>query len=276
MIIWLASYYKSGNTLVRSMLSSYFFSKDGIYDFNQIKNIQQFPNVELFKKFGLDVSNEDELLKNYIKVQEKINNKSSLQFFKTHSALFNINNNAFTNLNNSLGVIYIVRDPRNVVTSWAHHNSLSIKDSCDYMIFQKESSGNINKIFHGTWNNNFQSWKSFKHQDRYLLIRYEDLISDKKKVFLKILKFIQKFQKKKTALDMLKIDNILKTTTFEKMKSLEAQKGFFEAVSHKETGKKKPFFNLGPNNNWQNLLSDEIRDKIENAFFNEMKELGYI
>ena len=75
---------------------------------------------------------------------------------------------------------------------------------------------------------------------------------------------------------MLKIDNILKTTTFEKMKSLEAQKGFFEAVSHKETGKKKPFFNLGPNNNWQNLLSDEIRDKIENAFFNEMKELGYI
>lgn len=276
MIVWLASYYKSGNTLVRSMLSSYFFSKDGIYDFNQIKNIQQFPNVELFQKFGLDVSNEDELLKNYIKVQEKINNKSSLQFFKTHSALFNINNNAFTNLNNSLGVIYIVRDPRNVVTSWAHHNSLSIKDSCDYMIFQKESSGNINKIFHGTWNNNFQSWKSFKHQDRYLLIRYEDLISDKKKVFLKILKFIQKFQKKKTALDMLKIDNILKTTTFEKMKSLEAQKGFFEAVSHKETGKKKPFFNLGPNNNWQNLLSDEIRDKIENAFFNEMKELGYI
>ena len=276
MIVWLASYYKSGNTLVRSMLSSYFFSKDGIYDFNQIKNIQQFPNVELFQKFGLDVSNEDELLKNYIKVQEKINNKSSLQFFKTHSALFNINNNAFTNLNNSLGVIYIVRDPRNVVTSWAHHNSLSIKDSCDYMIFQKESSGNINKIFHGTWNNNFQSWKSFKHQDRYLLIRYEDLISDKKKVFLKILKFIQKFQKKKTALDMLKIDNILKTTTFEKMKSLEAQKGFFEAVSHKETGKKKPFFNLGPNNNWQNLLTDEIRDKIENAFFNEMKELGYI
>ena len=276
MIVWLASYYKSGNTLVRSMLSSYFFSKDGIYDFNQIKNIQQFPNVELFKKFGLDVSNEDELLKNYIKVQEKINNKSSLQFFKTHSALFNINNNAFTNLNNSLGVIYIVRDPRNVVTSWAHHNSLSIKDSCDYMIFQKEGSGNINKIFHGTWNNNFQSWKSFKHQDRYLLIRYEDLISDKKKVFLKILKFIQKFQKKKTALDMLKIDNILKTTTFEKMKSLEAQKGFFEAVSYKETGKKKPFFNLGPNNNWQNLLSDEIRVKIENAFFNEMKELGYI
>ena len=29
MIIWLASYPKSGNTLVRSMLAAYFFSKDG-------------------------------------------------------------------------------------------------------------------------------------------------------------------------------------------------------------------------------------------------------
>ena len=199
-----------------------------------------------------------------------------MQFFKTHSALFNINNNAFTDLNNSLGVIYIVRDPRNVVTSWAHHNSLSIEDSCNYMIFQKEGSGNINKIFHGTWNYNFQSWKSFKYQERYLLIRYEDLISDKKEVFLKILKFILKFKKEKNTIDMSKIDNILKTTTFENMKNLEAQKGFFEAMSDKETGRNKPFFNLGPNNNWQNLLSDEIRIKIENAFFNEMKELGYI
>ena len=276
MIIWLASYYKSGNTLVRSMLSSYFFSKDGIYDFNQIKNIQQFPNVELFRNFGLDINNEKEILQNYIKIQEKINNKNSLQFFKTHSALFNINNNAFTDLNNSLGVIYIVRDPRNVVTSWAHHNSLSIEDSCNYMIFQKEGSGNINKIFHGTWNYNFQSWKSFKYQERYLLIRYEDLISDKKEVFLKILKFILKFKKEKNTIDMSKIDNILKTTTFENMKNLEAQKGFFEAMSDKETGRNKPFFNLGPNYNWQNLLSDEIRIKIENAFFNEMKELGYI
>ena len=32
MFIWLASYPKSGNTLVRSLLSSYFFSKDGIFN----------------------------------------------------------------------------------------------------------------------------------------------------------------------------------------------------------------------------------------------------
>ena len=276
MIIWLASYPKSGNTLVRSLISAYFFSKDGIYDFNQINNIQQFPMVKFFEHFGIDIKDEKEVIKNYIKVQAKLNKKKSLQFFKTHSALFNINNNAFTDLENSLGVIYIVRDPRNIVTSWAYHNSLSIQDSCDYMIFQKEGAGNINKIYHGTWNYNFNSWKSFKYQDRYLLIKYEDLILNKKTIFLKILKFIQKFQRKKNQINMLKVDNILKTTTFESMKNLEIKKGFKESIKDSDTGKDKPFFNLGPNNKWQNLLEDKIRYKIENAFKNEMKELGYI
>ena len=41
MFIWLASYPKSGNTLVRSMLAAY-FSNDGVYNFDLIKNIKQF------------------------------------------------------------------------------------------------------------------------------------------------------------------------------------------------------------------------------------------
>ena len=276
MIIWLASYPKSGNTLVRSLISAYFFSKDGIYDFNQINNIQQFPMVKFFEDFGIDIKDEKEVIKNYIKVQAKLNKKKSLQFFKTHSALFNINNNAFTDLENSLGVIYIVRDPRNIVTSWAYHNSLSIQDSCDYMIFQKEGAGNINKIYHGTWNYNFNSWKSFKYQDRYLLIKYEDLIKDRDFTFRKILKFIYKLQGAKFKIDQKKFQNTIETTDFDMMKSMEKEKGFFEAKTHKETGKKIPFFNLGPQNDWQKLLDKKIRKKIEEAFKKEMLELGYI
>ena len=276
MIIWLASYPKSGNTLVRSLLSAYFFSDDGKYNFDQIKNIQQFPRVEFFKNFGININDENEIIKNYINVQTKLNKKKSLQFFKTHSALFNINNNAFTDLNNSLGVIYIVRDPRNIVTSWANHNDLSINDSSDYLIHQKETLGNSNKVYHGTWNYNFQSWKSFKYQDRYLLIKYEDLINDKKNIFLQILEFINKFRKEKFSIDIKKINNILNYTSFENMKKLEKEKGFFEAMKDKETGKNKPFFNLGPDNKWQSLLDDKIRSKIENAFQEEMSELGYI
>ena len=276
MIIWLASYPKSGNTLVRSLLSSYFFSKDGKYFFDQIKNIQQFPNIELFKSLGIDINNQKEVIKNYIVAQNKINKKNSIQFYKTHSSLFNIDSNAFTDLKNSLGVIYIVRDPRNVVTSWAHHNDISVNDSSDYLIHQNETYGNVNKVYHGTWNYNFQSWKSFKYQERYLLIKYEDLINDKKKIFLQILKFINKFKKEKLSIDIKKIDNILKYTSFDKMKKLEKEKGFFEAMTDSKTGIKKTFFNLGPENKWQNLLDAKIRFKIENAFQEEMKERGYI
>ena len=243
MIIWLASYPKSGNTLVRSLLSSYFFSADGIYQFDQIKNISQFPDIDLFKKFGVNTDDENETLNNYIKIQEKINKKKSIQFYKTHSSLFNISGKAFTDLNNSFGVIYIVRDPRNIVISW---------------------------------NYNFQSWKSFKFQKRYLLIKYEDLIKDKKQNFLKILKFINRFRNEKIFLDLKKIDNILNTTTFEKMKKKEMEEGFFEAMTDKKSGKKRPFFHMGPDNDWSKILDVSIRSKIEDAFQTEMKELGYL
>ena len=85
MIIWLASYPKSGNTLVRSLLSAYFFSEEGDYNFDLIKNIQQFPDINLFKNFGINIKNEDEIVKNYISIQDKINKKNSIQFYKTHS-----------------------------------------------------------------------------------------------------------------------------------------------------------------------------------------------
>ena len=75
MIIWLASYPKSGNTLVRSLLSAYFFSKEGDYNFDLIKNIQQFPDINLFKKFGVNINNENEIIKNYISwISNYINN----------------------------------------------------------------------------------------------------------------------------------------------------------------------------------------------------------
>jgi len=275
MFIWLASYPKSGNTLVRSMISAYFFTDDGKFNFELIKNIKQFPSKELFEKYGYDPSNTEETIKNYIKIQENINKKDSVQFLKTHSYLFNINNNAFTNLKNSLGVVYIVRDPRNVVTSWANHNSSSIDEASDYLIYQTEM-GTDNKVFHGTWGGNYQSWKSFQYQDRYLLIKYEDLISNKKSTLIKILEFVAKLNKTKISINHSKIDKIIETTDFNKMQELEKDKGFFEAAKHRDTKEKITFFNKGPENNWKKLLDEKIKNKIEQAFNKEMKELNYI
>ena len=284
MFVWLASYPKSGNTLVRSMLAAYFFSKDGIYNFDLLKNIKQFPNITLFENLGIDIRNEKEVIKNYIKVQESFNKKNSVQFLKTHSYLFNIQNNPFTNLKNSLGAIYIVRDPRNVVTSYAHHTNITVDKAADDLINLSQMGGDLNKnrgsertkVFTGTWNTNFHSWKSFKHEDRYLLIKYEDLINEKEKNFIKILEFIYKLQKSQFTLDKKKFENVIMTTSFSNMKKLEENLGFFESKIDKKTGKKIPFFNLGKKNEWKNLLDNKVRKKIENAFKKEMIELNYL
>ena len=284
MFIWLASYPKSGNTLVRALLSSYFFSKDGIFNFKLIKNIKQFPNAGLFENLGIDIGNDKEVVKNYIKAQESINQKNSIQFLKTHSYLFNIDNNPFTDLNNTLGTIYIVRDPRNVVTSYAHHNNITVEESVFRMTNSVHYGGDIKskheadraKVYLGSWSSNFNSWKSFEPVGKYLLIKYEELISNKEETLLKILKYIHKLKKINFVPDNKKLKNVLESTTFEKMKSEEEKEGFSESRTNLKTNEKIPFFNLGPKNKWKNILNEKLIKIIEEKFCKEMEELRYI
>ena len=284
MFVWLASYPKSGNTLVRALLASYFFSKDGIFNFEVIKNIKQFPHIGLFQNLDIDITNENEIVKSYIKAQASINQKERIQFLKTHSYLFNINNNPFTDLNNTLGAVYIVRDPRNVVTSYAHHNSISIKETADRMINSIHYGGNLEsehvsdrtKVYLGSWRSNYNSWKSFKSPGKYLLIKYEDLVNKKEEKLLEILKFIHKLKNINFSVDKKKLKNVIESTEFENMKNLEKKEGFIESKIDPKTGQKIPFFNLGAKNIWKNILEDEVREKIENSFKEEMKELGYL
>ena len=279
MFIWLASYPKSGNTLLRSLLSSYFFSKSGIFNFELIRNIKQFPIKELFLKNGIDINNEKEVIRSYLKVQESINIKDATQFLKTHSYLFNIENNLFTKLEYSLGVIYIVRDPRNVVLSSSNHNNQSHEKSTEDLIIGRElrHEGKENvKVYTGTWGGNFNSWKSFKSVNKYLLVHYEDLIKEKDKIFYEILKFIHNLKNIEFVLDKKKFKNILDSTDFGKVQKLESQMGFHESMTDKNTGKKIKFFNLGSKTNWQSALEPNLQNKIEEAFKSEMEELGYL
>ena len=69
MIIWLASYPKSGNTLLRSILSTYFYSKDGVLKFENLNKISQFPQTHHFLPLGIDIENDKEVFKNFINTQ---------------------------------------------------------------------------------------------------------------------------------------------------------------------------------------------------------------
>ena len=273
MIVWLASYPKSGNTLLRSMLTGYFFSKDGNYDFTLIKNIKQFPHGGLFKELGVDLSNQNETIKKYIEIQKIINRQNNIKFLKTHSYLFNFKKNyPFTDLRNTLGVIYIVRDPRNVVTSFSKYKNISIKESANFMINGKGDGF----TWTNTWGENYRSWKELINYNKYLLIKYEDLIENRENVFIKILEFIHKLNNTKLKLDLNKIKNLMKTTSFEYLQKLEREKGFSESSIDKKTGKKIPFFNMGKKNNWKEILNPEIKNQLETSFIKEMQEIGYL
>ena len=285
MIIWLASYPKSGNTFLRALLSAYLFTKDGNFNFESLKNIKQFPDNGIFEKLGINISDEKEVVKNYINVQKEINkrDKQNIRFLKTHSALNDLNGYKFTDLNNCLGTIYIVRDPRNIVKSYSNHNQISL-DRATEIIKEVRTIGGIKSstdrtnetITHvGSWSSNYTSWKEFKKVDRYLLIKYEDLLKETEKTFLNVLNFINKITKSKLALDQIKLKKTLITTRFDNLQNLEKNSHFTEQAKDKE-GKSINFFKYGPNNNWKDYLSSKNLNMLENSFKEEMTELEYL
>ena len=174
-----------------------------------------------------------------------------------------------------------MRDPRDVAKSYSNHNSTSIEESINYMKEFNIGGGVKSKdrknetITHlGSWSSHYTSWKEFDKVDRYLLIKYEDLVKETEKTFLKVLTFVCKLTKKKLDLDKNKLKNVLNTTSFESMQKLEKQNGFNEASNF--NGKKVTFFKYGAKNNWKKFLTLENKKKIEDIFREEMKELGYL
>ena len=85
MIFWIASYPKSGNTWIRLLLCSYYYTDDGMFsDDTLLKNIGQFPEKKYFEKFKYNTSIPGDTSKLWIKAQELINQDKNFRFFKTH------------------------------------------------------------------------------------------------------------------------------------------------------------------------------------------------
>ena len=72
MIIWLASYPKSGNTWVRSFLSSLIFTKDGKADLNSMP-ISQYPLRSHFKDLVKEFDDINVLSEKWISSQDLMN-----------------------------------------------------------------------------------------------------------------------------------------------------------------------------------------------------------
>ena len=272
MIIWLASYPKSGNTWVRVFLNSLFYTENNEVDINNL-SIGQFPNRKHFEDISKNIDDINEFSKNCINAQLRLNLSNEIKFLKTHHAYWQNGKYKFTDIQTSLGVIYIVRDPRNVITSLKNHFKFdNYDDALEFLLDDRKVIGIKNSkkemdLPHiiSSWKNHFNSWK--KMNKNYLLIKYENLITSPEVELQKILNYLEKLLNIK--FDKLKILDAIEKSSFANLKKKEQDHGFIEAPT-------SSFFNLGPKNDWRKLLSEKISEKIEKEFKAEMMELNYL
>jgi len=282
MIFWIASYPKSGNTWLRALLSSYYYSDDGFFNQKLLEKIGQFPEKIHFTNFNYNPKVVIDTSKFWIKAQEIINKDKKLKFFKTHNVLGAINGNKFTNVKNTIGCIYIVRDPRNVITSLQNHYEMNVDDALQFMMSEKKFIHDYHKEndysdfqLISSWEKNYKSWidqSSFPVK----IIKYEDLHNETFNVFKDLIKFIDKITNNKNDFDKKKAENSVQSSSFDKLRSIENIDGFLESVFSKNDSKKIPFFHLGPKNDWKKIFDEKYQKKLNSIFNSNLKELNYI
>ena len=274
-IYWIASYPKSGNTWMRAIISSLLFTTDGKFNFGLFKLIEQFEKRKWFNFVNNEEFTMRDISKYWVEAQERIiiedNYNFLYNFFKTHSLNGKFDKNDFTNNKVTGGIIYVVRDPRDVALSFSKHRGENIDSTIDFMI-NKNAMFPLDKermpTFISRWDFHFLSWQKINVPK--LLITFEELFNNTKKT----LNVIESFLKKDLKIDIdntkNKIENIIQSTKFEKLKDFEEKNGFNEAT------KNSNFFREGKIKQWEKELGTNHIKKIEKEFKPTMQKLGYL
>ena len=278
MIIWIASYPKSGNTWVRSFITAYYFCKDGVFDIQKLKLIEDYPN----KKFFDDEVREGEIHKHWEKSQKKICENKKIKFLKTHNSLITAFGQNFTSPKYTLGVIYIVRDPRNIITSIKNHNDFSTYDEAFKLL--KDDNAILNDYKHlrnfaktniiNSWRLNYQSWIT-NNFFRRLTLRYEDMLFDPERTFRDLIIFINTICKFNDNFDDKKFKNALNSTKFKSLKNLEEKNQFTENVYSARDKRKIKFFFQGPENNWKKNLDSNLINEMNEYYKEDLIKFRY-
>ena len=277
MITWIASYPKSGNTWMKLFLKSYFSSEKKSFSINSKSddffNVETFPVSKKFNELNIDYKNFTNIAKNWINMQSLINLNNKNNYIKTHNAMCSINNHDFTDNENTLGAIYIVRDPRDIAVSYSAFLDLKLDETINFMLspscYEEDIFENVRykKSIMGNWAYHYNSWKNYNSRE-VIIIKYEDMLNDPKMTFLKVLTFLNKIDNIK--INKQKMAKAIDQTTFKNLQELEEKEGFDENPSNKS------FFRKGKEGEWKKILDKDQQQRIEKEFKNEMKELGYL
>ena len=290
-IFWISSYPKSGNTLVRAILTGLFYSDDGSVEFENMRNIGLFETTRRLN-FIKSINKKDfynlgdlKVLSRYwqkIQTNQELKIEKGFGFLKTHSCLVSIKNNLFTSADITKGYIYVVRDPRDLCISWAYHSNYSIDQSIEFLCNPLSVLKWVNKSkysiipknifplqFISSWDEHVKSWTKNDIEVPKLIIKYEDLVTNKEVIIKKIIAFFNKNFEIKINNTNNRLKNILRTTSFNYMKNMEAKNSFDEAMPWSD------FFREGKKQQWKKVLNKEQQSKILDSFKEYMDQFGY-
>lgn len=168
-------------------------------------------------------------------------------------------------------VIYIVRDPRDIVVSYYYHcikfriikQEIKIDRFLNHFI-----EGKIDSF--GSWEKNVGSWLGArKGGPDFLLLRYEDVINETEGALKKIAFHIEIVATHES------ISRAVELSSFNRMKNLEKRQSN-EWKPTKKSNKNFSFVRKAQCGAWMTELSKEESEKIETAWKDLMLMLGYL
>lgn len=272
--IWLASYPKSGNTWMRMFLASLFAG--GPVGINQLSLGQGAGYREILDaNLGVaTVDFPDDVVENlrprvYSQLAAE---KTEPLFWKVHDSFHRTADGGWLFPPESTRcAIYVVRDPRDVVPSQAHHRGISLDESLailndDGACLSLLPDGIRRQVRQrvGSWSTHVESWLAAPIALH--LVRYEDLLRDPMAVFTKVVRFLGRDDSPSA------IAAAIAATSFQKLRENEEKEGFREKLEKASA----PFFRIGRSGTWRTSLTLQQVDAIIACHGVTMRRLGYL
>lgn len=274
-VVWLASYPKSGNTWMRTFLWA--LQNKGPVNLNRLSTGGIFSSKHIIEH-SLDV-NPDWLHPSEIDTFQRLAFKhhftesKSQRILKIHDAYTVSEWDGLPRIPLSPDhlVVYIVRNPIDVVPSFANHSSTNFDRIIDKSLNNpkgglslKSGWGNQFAQPMGTWSMHVESWLEQKVAPVHL-VRYEDMKSDPFATFKGVVSAMEL-----TYTDD-EIQHAIERTRFETIKKLEEKQGFREKANPDSS-----FFFHGRVGRGKEVLNSGQIDKVVKMHSQTMKKLGYL
>lgn len=277
-IVWLASYPKSGNTWLRLLLTNLIFGKEDAADINDIElpgcavpACHFFEESSLIDPCLLKSEEIDELRP---KILEKYASEvKGDAYLKVHDAYRRLDGGEpLLGRGYAVIALYIMRDPRDVAISLAHHMGFSIDESINMLNSREGMIGGSRKRYDSqlsqllqSWSRNVESWVDQKDLPVYVL-RYEDLHEDTFTALRKASDFLG------FDFSAEEIKHAVRFSDFSELQRQEKQRGFCEHYP-KSTA---PFFRTGRVGGWREILTEEQQGAIMQKHRRVMERFGYL